>query len=333
MTADALFRTLESIPEPHVAPLGVEDEDVRTSIAYLTSAEAAESLLADPYWPKWGTPWWHMRLLDELGLGASIPAVAVENMVRAIDRMPVKIFPIHAHELPDGVDPYRHVSCHCALGSMYAVLTSAGADVDAALPWARPWCARHQMADGGLSCDSDAYLQANETPSSMVGTIAWLEAMLAVDREHTFVDRAASFLIERRLTQGSSTVFNASERVSAETWGALTFPRFYFYDVLRGLSALVTWAERRRRALPLAVVTPVVEHLARIAPDGVIRVARQAHAGRRTLTCAADGVWTRGHPTSSFGLLDRVSEIGAPSHALTRQWSETRRMLRTVALA
>lgn len=315
-----------------MTPLGVDDEGVRASIAYLGSPEATESLRADCYWPKWGSPWWHMRLLHELGLGSSIPHAAVEEMVAALDRMPVKIFPIHAHELPEGVDPHRQVSCHCALGTAYAVLSSAGVDVDAALPWARPWCARYQMADGGLSCDSDAYLVTNETPSSMVGTIAWLEAMLAVDREHAFVDRAAAFLLERKLTRGSSTTSNASERVSAEQWGALTFPRFYFYDVLRGLSALVTWAERRRRTLPLEVVAPVVELLTRAAPDGVVRVERQAFAGKRTLVRTADGGWVRGQPASHFELLDRVSEIGAVSPALTRSWSETRRTLRTIDL-
>ena len=35
-------------------------------------------------------------------------------------------------------------------------------------------------------------------------------------------------------------------------WQQACFPRFYFYDVLRGLAALARWAEKSGRALPLA---------------------------------------------------------------------------------
>ncbi|MDQ3370194.1 MAG: hypothetical protein M3680_32660 [Myxococcota bacterium] len=41
---------------------------------------------------------------------------------------------------------------------------------------------RYQLADGGSSCDSDAYLQRDECPSSMVGTIAPLAAIVVPRR-------------------------------------------------------------------------------------------------------------------------------------------------------
>ena len=50
------------------------------------------------------------------------------------------------------------------------IIAACGVEVDRALPWARPWFVRYQMSDGGLNCDSDAYLVTDECPSSMVGT-------------------------------------------------------------------------------------------------------------------------------------------------------------------
>ena len=39
------------------------------------------------------------------------------------------------------------------------------------------------------------------------------------------------------LVRGSATRHNAEERVAAASWGALCFPRFYFYDAERPVKA------------------------------------------------------------------------------------------------
>src|SRR5262249_2697179 len=156
-----------------------------------------------------------------------------------------------------GADVGPDSMCHCALGSIYQVLTACGVDVDAALPWIKPWFVRYQMADGGLNCDSTAYLVEDECPRSMVGTVAPCEAMLlsrGTPEQEAFVERAARFLMERRLMLGSATVHNAEERAAQVLWLAPCFPRFYFYDVLRGLTALARWAERSGRTIPLAAI-------------------------------------------------------------------------------
>jgi hypothetical protein len=57
------------------------------------------------------------------------------------------------------------------------------------------------MRDGGLNCDETAYLVEDECPSSMVGTVAGFEAMLRRG-PGDFVDRAAGFLVGRRLVRG-----------------------------------------------------------------------------------------------------------------------------------
>jgi hypothetical protein len=308
--------------------------DITESVQYLGSDAAVRSLERDAYWPKWDSPWWHMLLLWELGEARQIPLRAVRAMVAALDALPVKTFPIDPSELPAGNDPWRQVQCHCALGSMYQVLTTCGVDVDRELPWMSiAWFARYQMADGGLSCDNDAYLVADECPSSMVGTVAPLEAMLhgaLVDERATFVDRAAAFLVARELVRGSSSAHNAEERARESEWRRPCFPRFYLYDVLRGLHVLSRWAVLRGRSLPAAAIESAVETLLAVAGDGVVRVERRAHDGIGTRVFV-DGGWQRESVASSFALLDATSVIGAPSVALTRQWADTRTLLLELA--
>ncbi|HEU0032256.1 MAG TPA: hypothetical protein VFQ53_16590 [Kofleriaceae bacterium] len=332
MTVDELGRVLEAIPAHAVASASdgvdaaaVDAAAVEGSAGYLASDAALDSIEADPYWPKWDSPWWHMVLLFELGEARRIPSAIVDAMVRRLDAMPLHSFPIRPEDSPPGIDPDRDSSCHCALGCMHQVLTACGVDVAAALPWVEPWFARYQMADGGLNCDASAYLVEDECASSMVGTIAAFEAMSA--RGATpFVDRAAQFLIERELMRGSSSRHNAEERAAAPAWLEPCFPRFYFYDVLRGLHALVQWAVRFERVLPVDAVAGVVAHLARRYPDGVVRIRRRAFANKRTLA-RVDGAWVRQPATIGPGL-EAVSEPGRVSPILTTQWAAARRGLR-----
>lgn len=334
MTAlDDLRRRLTEVPDPHPAPGTAVDAALADSVRYLGSDAARRSLAADVYWPKWHSPWWHMLLLHELGEARRIPERAVAAMVEALDAFPIKIFPIQPGELPPGASPHRDVLCHCALGCMAQVLAACGRDVARELPWIEPWFVRYQMADGGLSCDDSAYRVAHECPSSMVGTIAPFEAMLLgqvagwAPPRAAFVERAAGFLIGRRLMLGSPTAHNAEERVSQAAWRMPCFPRFYFYDVLRGLAALVRWAEITERAVPLRALSGVLDHLLAAFPDGAIRRQRLSYAGVGTWTQVPSGEWMRHEPAFRFPLLEAVSVLGEPCPYLTRQWSAARRAL------
>jgi len=323
-----LARRLASVPD--AKPSEDLAPAIASSVGYLDSDAAQRSLEADTYWPKWDSPWWHMVLLWELGEARRIPSQAVTTMVDRLNALPLHIFPIQPDDAY-GFDPSRDASCHCALGTIYQVLTACGVDVDAALQWIKPWFSRYQMADGGLNCDDAAYRVEHECPSSMVGTIAPFEAMLlghATPEQEVFLARAAGFLIERKLMLGSPTVHNAEERDAQGSWLAPCFPRFYFYDVLRGLTALVRWAERTRRTIPLSAVEPVASQLVEAFPDGVVRRKRQGFASCPTSRgWTPTGEWVRGFPTTSFGLLEASSAIGGASAALTRQWSTARRGL------
>ena len=320
MTPVELRGALAAIPEVEVTP---ELSGLDGAVAYLASDAALASLAEDSYWPKWDSPWWQMLLLFELGETRRIPERAVHAMVAALDALPLHTFPLRPEDWPPGLSPSRHTSCHCALGSIDQVLTACGVDVDVELPWIRRWYARYQMRDGGYNCDESAYLVADECPSSMVGTIAPFEAMLHRGPDET-VARAAEFLIARELVHGSPTRHNAEERDAAKSWGEPTFPRFYFYDVLRGATALVRWARELRQPLPLQAIAPAATHLAAIAADGVVRIGRRAHAGKATWMRGENGEWGRSPQARTFPLLDAVSVVGAASAPLTAEWRATR---------
>ena len=276
------------------------------SVSYLGSPAALDSLVRDAYWPKWDSPWWHMCLLHEMGESARIPGQAVEQLMKCLEATP-------STEFLDGSDYH----CHCALGNIYQVLSGFGTDVDGRLPWIRDWFLRYQMADGGFNCDADAYRVEDECPSSMVGTIAPFEAVLFytpqdwTTAELEFLDRCAEFLLYRQLYKGSETVANAEEREQSPAWMRLCFPRFYFYDVLRGLRALLHWAERRVRQVEQRRVSVVWE-----------RLRTGVEVGRRPWERAGTRLPGGGRAEASrFALLEKVSGDG-PSGYLERQWRE-----------
>jgi len=256
------------------------------SLAYLESDAAMESLAKDLYTPKWDSPWWHMLLLFELGEVDRIPRRVVEYVAAGMN------------------DRARFDACFCAVGCMAQILHAHGIE----LPWMESYFVRAQMRDGGLNCDDTAYT-ACEVASSMVGTVPALEAMLCGDpktwsaKRREFVDKAAACVIGRAFVRGSDSVHNAEEREAATHWGELAFPRFYFYDVLRGMAAVATWVEKTGGSVPRALwreVEPVI--------------------GRDALTSAK-------YPRTRFALLDEVSRIGDRSPALEKQWARVKSVI------
>ena len=302
---------------------------LESSIHYLRSEEARRSLAADPYWPKWHSPWWHMLLLHEMGETARIPPECIRQFVAAVSKYPVKIFPIQPSDMPAGVDPYRGCPCHCQLGNVYQVLAAAGVNVDLELPWIRPWLLAYQMADGGMNCDNEAYLVQGECPSSMVGTIAAFEAILLYTprpwtrEEEIFLDKAAHFLMDRKLMYGSQTKHNAAEREEARAWIKPCFPRFYLYDILRGLNALTLWAEKRKQELAPEAIREALSYLQEHFPDGSIQNERHSYESVGTLL-QNEHEWKWQKSATFFPLLQEVSALGATSPFLTKQWQQIR---------
>lgn len=290
------------------------------SVGYLDSDEAVDSLHADPYWPKWDSPWWHMTLLWEMGLADKIPDRALDAFQSVARKHYIDVFPLVDEELPSGCDPTRNICCFCALATAMQIFESRGIRSDEVIPWARSWFARYQIADGGYNCAEDVYVR--EKPrSSIVSTVPMLEALLKLsdrglsDEEEAILDNGIQYLLERRLFRSLSK----KDEVIDPNFLRLTFPRFYEYDVLRGLKLVTDWAMKRQKKLPWRAIEEAFTIVCgKVKVDEAsIDIERQFFAGNRTLAKDENGEWTRGHDASVFPLLEAAGALG-PSPFLTR---------------
>jgi hypothetical protein len=318
------FTTIASKPMAETANVPCPDALIRESIKYLASRAALESIEVDAYWPKWSGPWWQMMLLHEMGLTSAIPEPVIAAVVKALDTRFLKFFPFHESEVPEGRDPLNSVACHCQLGTVHQLLFAYGIDVDEKLPWLRPWYMRYQMQDGGLNCDEAAYTRP-VCKSSVVSTLPPLEAVLnctpgeLTAEERSFLSRGADYLIEKKLFRAAST----GKPIDAD-WLKLSFPRFYHYDVLRGLHFLLKCSRRLGKPLPFDAVHECLVYIDDQFPDGRIRVQRAAWADAMSRWFEpSSGTWER-KPAQSNALLDAVSAIGVESPYLTNIWNEVK---------
>jgi len=133
--------------------------------------------------------------------------------------------------------------------------------------------------------------------------------------------------MSRELRLGCKIRHNLEEQEDEQDWLQPCFPRFYLYDVLRGLTFVLKWAEKRRKSLPAEAIGRVVAALVDKSQDGAIRVERHAYEGIGTRILSDKGNWTRRPSATYFPLLMQVSEIGQVSPYLTAKWNECRRLL------
>lgn len=301
------------------------DAALANTLEYLKSDAAIESLERNPYWPKWDSPWWHMTTLNELGLVKKIPERVMRKLVERLNSHYPPVFIVDESDRA-GHEKHPGGACHCMIGNVFQLLDAWGIDVDAEVPWMRPWFYRYQMEDGGMSCDEEPYRQ-KVSASSMVGTIACLEAVLYSSRNEfseadiQFLDRGAKWLLNRKLMLGSDHPLNADEKQDEADWLKPCFPRLYFYDVLRGLSFVLNWASIRKQKIAASDLEPVLTVLEKKFPEGKVRVERHGHEGVET-RFAKDGS-ERG-PSFGFPLFDATSRLGEVSPALTLQWEGAR---------
>lgn len=310
-------------------PFSAADEDVVALVADLASPETARALAVDPYWPKWGSPWWKLLLLHEAGLAHAAPAAAVDALGAAINDKYLTSFPFTLDQVPPGCDPRRDVICHCALGCATTLLRACGRDAEAVVPWSRGWFLRYQLPDGGVNCDEQVYVRALPR-SSIVSTAPALEALLSRPArsagEEAFLERGVGYLLERQLGLVSLSKGGPID----PRWSEPIFPRFYLYDLLRGLSLVTRWADDVGGDLPASQVLPALAALAaRVRDDGTLAPARDDHARARTLALV-DGAWKEGQPASTFALLERARRGDVASAPLTRAWYDALDALATL---
>jgi len=296
---------------------------IAQSVGYLDSQAAVDSLHADPYWPKWNSPWWHMTLLLEMGMAEKIPAGARTAFQSVAREHYISVFPLREEEIPPGCDTTRNIYCHCALGTALQILEAGGSRSDEVIAWVRPWFARYQIADGGYNCTESVYLK--ETPrSSIVSTLPMLEALLKLSErglagaEEELLNRGVQYLLNRRLFKSLSK----KDAVIDPDFLMLTFPRFYEYDVLRGLRLVTDWAVKRKKNLPFAAIEEAFQLIAAKVKGGQLHIERQFYAGKRTLAQEKYGQWSRGHDVSLFPLLEAAGALGAPSPFLTQSFAQ-----------
>lgn len=314
-------------------------EEIQKSVSYLKSSDALMALSQDPYWPKWNGPWWHMLMLHEIGETDLIPKEIISPFIASLNRLPLKIFPIRPSDSPPGLDPFRGSACHCQIGTVYQVLSKCGVDVDIQLPWMRSWILNYQMPDGGYSCDNGAYLVKDEVPSSMVGLISVFEALLMCTArpwtkdEKAVLDKGAAFLIERKLVNGSTSEHNKSERESAKKWADLCFPRFYHYDILRGLNAITLWAEKTGSHLPESAIKEAMKLIAEQTVNGQLKQRRKIYENANTLFLDENNEWSKQRrPASIFPLMAAVNQPDQDSPYLTQQWRQVQDRLAKIKL-
>ncbi len=350
-TADELDGKLSGEAESSSEDSASVSNCIQESINFLASEKAKEMVVREPYWPKWNSPWWHALLLEEMGLAGAIPSEFVEHYAGVVDQHYLHFFPFTEEEIPAGVSPIFNIACHCYLGSLYRML-SAGENFDhdlkltdgrvlagktavartipsdcfdatpeheRALNWVRPWFLKYQISGGGLNCDESNYLK--ETPScSVLSTLPALEALVSIDsnllseEELAFLDSGVTYLIERNLFRSKRT-----GEVVDPTWLEPAFPRFYFYDVLRGLTLVTRWALKRSRKLPQSAIAEAMHALnQQITREGF--VPKRSNVQERKTIIRTDAGHEKDQPVTSFALLEAVDQVGQPSLHLTQEY-------------
>jgi len=193
---------------------------VAQSLAYLRSDAARASIARDPYWPKWDSPWWHVLALREAGY--AVPPEILVELCAATERHYLTIFPRHPEVLPPGKSSRTDVMCFCALASLLRA-----AEGTATVGWALEFFAKYQLPDGGWNCDEHSHV------SSIVSTVPVLEYLCGKPSMKFVAERGLKYLLERKLFLGKRT-----GAVLDEAWLTPSMPRFYEYDLLRGLTLL-----------------------------------------------------------------------------------------------
>lgn len=122
------------------------------------------------------------------------------------------------------------------------------------------------------------------------------------EQEAVFLDEGARYLIEHRLVCSKQN----GDVIDME-WLKPCFPRFFEYDILRGMSFLAEWSRRRNKLLPVWLFREGLERLNSSMTAEGLQVGRQVFDPQ--------GPWGG----RTFSLLEATADIGVVSPYLTRQ--------------
>ena len=299
----------------------------------LMSKHSQESINRDPYWPKWNSPWWKMTLLMEMGETSRIPSHIFQLMLQKLNSQYLHFFPVVEKELPEGCDPYRDIICHCALGTFLKLCALLKIDAAKEMNWVFPWFEKYQLPDGGYNCDEAVYTK--ETPrSSFLSTLPVLEALLEYGEsglsslsrsQHEILKMGANYLLKRKLFRSISKEM----KIISQSWLEPVFPRFYHYDILRGLTFLTRWALFAKERIPVDEIENMKEAVSilndRIDGNGRISSPFRDFTQEGTLKLKDDGKWEFAEKADLFPLLQTASSKEVSSYFLTKEWLETKK--------
>lgn len=265
---------------------------------------------------KWNGPWWHMAALYEMGESGRIPKSAVTRALKLLKEGAWPRFVVEPADAPQADSDRSKIDCcHCELGVFYMVLASCGCDVDTELPWIREWFLKHQLPDGGLNCSPDAYRDSKK--SSIVSTLPPLEAVLFfTDRDYTDAERDFLYQGARYLNEHRLVCSKTGGNVIDDAWLKPLFPRFFEYDILRGMYFLVEWARRTGGLLPVEAIEWGLDRLSRYRDAAGVVIGRHINDG--------SGGWNG----RTFPLMELTGAAGTVSPYLTRQFNTVLKAVR-----
>src|SRR5205085_11465368 len=128
-----------------------------------------------------------------------------------------------------------------------------------------------------------------------------------------FLARAAGYVLKRRLFRSVSKGMAAADG----RWLRPFFPRFYDYDVLRGLTFLASWAARTGGTVDGEAIAEAVD-----ATDAFFRdpaAAPRAPDVERTRRLV-EGEWRVVSPPGTFPLLEAAMDPAIGKAVLAARW-------------
>ena len=109
-----------------------------------------------------------------------------------------------------------------------------------------------------------------------------------------------------------------------DSWTKLCFPRFYEYDVLRGLYFLLSWATATKNLLPAEAMAETVSLIDQEFPDGHVLIQRSIWNSTSTRFLNPQSkTWSKSL-AQGFPLLESVSVVGNRSPYLTALWTDVK---------
>jgi len=236
-----------------------------TVIERLFSKQKSEGCWEDahrPYLPKYKSSYWQVMILGQLGMDKSDERV--RRACEFILNLQLGEGGFSAYTRRHALEQYEWMRSRTALkeklqqepeawakslvwehehscltGNVSAALLRIGYSRDSRTSKALNWLIKIQNADGGWLCPYwGAHIK--DTHGCFHGTICPLEAFSEVPETQRLaqmkraIERAAEFMLMHRLYKADHHGY----KVINQQWLKFTFPWFYGYNVLRGLSVL-----------------------------------------------------------------------------------------------